>query len=74
MGACATGRDRRAVGVHEVSAATGDRLTFGQAVNEIRDLLSKLSNAPHEEHFGPLCPICGLVTSLQAKLEDWRDG
>jgi len=46
--------------------------TFADAVDAIRNHLAALQNAPHEEHFGPFCPICGLTSALLIRMEEWR--
>lgn len=56
-------------------AQPGKPLTFAEAVHTVRDMLSEIANAPHEdfEGHGGLCPICGLVGRLRTALEDYRD-
>lgn len=44
--------------------------------NEARALLEKslkiILDAPHAEHFGAFCPVCGLVTATQMFVRDWK--
>lgn len=54
------------------SVLQGERLDYNQAKAKITTFLSMLQNASHAEHFGPLCPVCGLVTRLQGVLRDAR--
>ena len=55
------------------SAASQRRLTFVEVVESLRTQLAAFAHAPHEEHPGPLCPICGLVGNLRKALEDYSD-
>ena len=55
-------------------AATGKRyLGFVEVVEALRTQLDAIMHAPHEEHAGPFCPICGLIGNLRKTLEDYSD-
>lgn len=49
------------------------RLTFAEVVESLRTQLAAFAHAPHEEHPGAFCPICGLIGNLRRTLEDYRD-
>jgi hypothetical protein len=51
----------------------GELVTLTGAATAICDKLRELQNAPHEEHAGPLCPICGLTTAMLAALREELD-
>lgn len=55
------------------SGLRSERLTFADAVHEIRDKLVELQNAPHEEHPGAACPICVLTNRMLAHLREQSD-
>jgi hypothetical protein len=45
---------------------------FDEARNLILLALSLILDKPHAEHFGPLCPVCGLVTATQTFVKEWK--
>lgn len=61
-----------ASGLPAVREPDEPRLAFDAARDEIAAKLDDVLNRPHAEHFGPFCPVCGLVTRLQAVLRDWK--
>ena len=57
----------------EGTAAAPMRLTFAEVVEALHTQLTAFAHAPHEEHPGPLCPICGLVGNLRQSLRQELD-
>ena len=50
-----------------VAYLTG-RVDLVAARSQIATFLTEMLNAAHAEHPGPFCPVCGLVSRLQAVL------
>lgn len=48
------------------------RLDFNDGRAELEAKLKELLDRPHAEHFGPFCPVCGLLTATQAFVKAWR--
>lgn len=57
---------------HGRDAATEHRLDFNEARDLIQLALKHLLDEPHAEHFGPFCPVCGLVTATQRFVKEWK--
>lgn len=55
-----------------MTAASEHRLDFNEARDLIQLALKHLLDEPHAEHFGPFCPVCGLVTATQRFVKEWK--
>jgi 1,2-phenylacetyl-CoA epoxidase PaaB subunit len=57
----------------EADPEPSERLSFAEAVHEMRAKLVALQNAPHEEHAGAACPICLLTNRMLRHLVEQSD-
>jgi hypothetical protein len=48
------------------------RIDYAEAVALIVKTLDFISPAPHAEHFGPFCPVCGLIGDVRRTVEEWK--
>lgn len=48
------------------------RIDLAEARDLIQLALRHVLDEKHAEHFGPFCPVCGLVTATQRFVKEWK--